>query len=105
VKVFTLYVGTGQPGAKDRLLLILRNHFESFTVISGEGYFRGAAEPMWFVKVATPEHQKVFDTAEEIRSALNQDVVGIEYQNHYYRYTETDRGSALLKLLATEESP
>jgi hypothetical protein len=46
MKVFTLYVGASHPSAKATLLGLLERHFESFTVISGEGYFRGAAEPM-----------------------------------------------------------
>ena len=104
MKVFTLYIGTKQPGAKETLLEILRKRFESFTVISGEGYFRGAAEPMWFVRLATDHPQKVLEISEEIRSALRQDGVGIEYQSRYYRCTATDPASDLAEALKREEA-
>jgi hypothetical protein len=105
MKVFTLYVGTSHPHARETLLAILRNRFESFTVISGEGYFRGVPEPMWFVRLGTDESEKVFAIAEEIRSALHQDALGIEYQSHYYRCTENDSASDLKILLGLKSTP
>ena len=96
--VFTLYVGTSQPAAKETLGRILRERFESFTVISGEGYFRGEPEPMWFVRLATNDPQAVIATAEAIRAALHQDGVGIEHRGRYYRCTATDPASDLRKL-------
>jgi hypothetical protein len=104
MKVFTLYIGTKQPGAKKKLLEILRKRFESFTVISGEGYFRGVAEPMWFVRLATDHPQKVLEIAEEIRSALQQDGVGIEYRSRYYRCTASDPAADLARRLRLEEA-
>jgi hypothetical protein len=103
MKVFTLYIGTSQPGAKETLLDILRKRFESFTVISGEGYFHGTAEPMWFVRLATDEQQKILEIAEEIRSTLQQDGVGIEYRSRYYRCTEQDPASDLSAVLESED--
>ncbi|HXT12016.1 MAG TPA: hypothetical protein VN873_10680 [Candidatus Angelobacter sp.] len=99
MKVFTLYVGTSQPAAKALLLQILRRRFESFTVISGEGYFKGIPEPMWFVRLAADAPQIIFETAEQIRSGLNQDIVGIEYRGNYYRYTKDDPARELKSLL------
>ena len=104
MKVFTLYVGTGDPQAKETLLAILRKRFESFTVISGEGYFRGVPESMWFVRVGTEETDKVFDTAQEIRLALHQDGVGIEFQSRYYRCTESESAEELRRLLSRANS-
>jgi len=104
MKVFTLYVGTGRPNAKPTLLAILRKYFESFTVISGEGYFRGEAEPMWFVKVSTDEYPRIFAVANSIRIALEQETVGIEYENHYYRCTVEDEASALKAVLGSQAS-
>jgi len=99
MKVFTLYVGTSRPAAKNLLLNILRKRFESFTVISGEGYFKGIPEPMWFVRVATDVPQIIFETAEEIRGALHQDIVGIEFQSRYYRYAKENPAQELQSLL------
>jgi len=99
VKVFTLYVGISRPEAKELLLKILRQRFESFTVISGEGYFKGIPEPMWFVRLATETPQIIFESAEEIRSSLHQDIFGIEYQSRYYRYAKEDPARELQSLL------
>lgn len=99
MKVFTLYVGTSRPNAKENLVKILRQRFDSFTVISGEGYFKGIPEPMWFVRLATDAPRIIFETAEEIKSHLDQDIVGIEYQSRYYRYAKDDPALELQSLL------
>jgi hypothetical protein len=100
MKVFTLYVGTSRLNAKELLLKILRRRFESFTVISGEGYFKGVPEPMWFVRLATEDVQTIFETAKEIKTGLNQDVIGIEYQSRYYGYGKDDPARGLSTLLS-----
>lgn len=95
MKTFTLYVGARQADAKKSLLKILRRHFESFTVITGEGYFKGAAEPMWFVKLATDTPSIIFKIAEEIRTGLDQEIIGIEFQSRYYSFTKKDPATEL----------
>lgn len=99
-RVFTLYVGTDRAGARDTVVRLVAERFPSFTVIPGEGYFRGVAEPMWFIKIATFDAVSVAETAERIRIELKQDGVGVEVDNHYYRCTEDMSAKALLPLIS-----
>jgi hypothetical protein len=55
--------------------------------------------------VATNEHHKIFATANSIRVALEQDIVGIEYQNQYYKCTAEDDAQALKAFLNNETYP
>ena len=99
MKVFTLYVGTTQPEAKDTVVKLISERFGSFTVISGEGYYHGQFEPMWFVRIATDKPLLAVETADALRSALNQEVVGIEFESRYYKCTATDPATALRIIL------
>ena len=58
--------------------------FESFTLLKGEGSFRGTREPVYFVRIATDDVEKVLAAASEIRDRLKQDEVGGEYGGVYY---------------------
>lgn len=91
-----------KPGAKESAQNILSKSFPSFTYIEGNGFFRGNLEPMLFVKVATMDSRRVIEVAENIRSALEQDSVGIEYENGYYKCTAADAASALAQKLEDE---
>ncbi|HEX4264583.1 MAG TPA: hypothetical protein VH597_09615 [Verrucomicrobiae bacterium] len=102
MKIFTLYIGMDQPGARENILRILGESFASFTFIEGKGVFRGTVEPMLFVKVATMDSRLVIRVAENIRSALKQDSVGIEYENSYYKCTAADQAADLTQRLETE---
>ena len=97
LKVLTLYVGTTRRNAKETTERIIGERFDSFTVISGEGYFNGAREPMWFVRIATENPLLVLQTAQILRTELEQESVGIEYESHYYRCTAADPGMELTK--------
>lgn len=78
------------------IVRIVGEQFPSFTILQGEGHFRGAAETVWVVTLATDDCPRVIEVAGKIREALNQDGVGIEFRDRYYRCTATDRASALL---------
>ena len=95
--MFTLYVGTTQDGAKSNITRIVGEQFPSFTILQGEGFFRGTAEPVWMVKIATEDCQRIIETAAQIRQTLNQDGVGIEVDGRYFRCTQADPASALSK--------
>ena len=99
MKVFTLYVGTTQPEAKNTVVKLISGRFGSFTVISGEGYYHGEFEPMWFVRIATDKPLLVVETADALRSTLNQEVVGIEYESRNYKCTPEDAATALRIIL------
>ena len=98
MRLFSLYVGTNQPGAKREILRFVGASFASFTLIQGEGFFRGAAEPVWVIKIATDDVQAVLATAAQIRAALDQDGVGIEHAGQYHRVTKDDPAAALRRL-------
>jgi hypothetical protein len=104
MKIFTLYIGMDEPGARENILRILGESFPSFTFIEGNGVFRGALEPMMFVKVATLDSLLAIQAAENIRSALKQDSVGIEYENRYYKCTAQDPATDLTKRLEAENA-
>jgi hypothetical protein len=104
MKIFTLYIGMDKPRAQENIVRILGESFPSFTFIEGKGVFRGNLEPMMFVKVATLNSQLAIQAAENIRSALNQDSVGIEYENCYYKCTAQDPASDLKKRLKAESA-
>ena len=95
--MFTLYIGTKRDGAKSEIVRIVGEHFSSFTIIPGEGFFRGTNEPVWLVKIATEDCPRVIETAVQIRKTLDQDGVGIEYYNRYFRCTQADPASDLTK--------
>jgi hypothetical protein len=97
MKLFTLYVGTTEVGAKAKIIHIVTERFSSFTLMLGEGFFRGTAEPVWMVKIATEDCQSVIETAAQIRQTLEQDGVGIECDGNYYRCTQADPATALRK--------
>jgi hypothetical protein len=98
MRLFSLYVGTNQPGAKIEILRLVRERFGSFTLIQGEGFFRGVSEPVWIVKIATDDFRAVLATAAQIRAALDQDGVGIEYAGQYHRVTKDNPAAALRRL-------
>jgi hypothetical protein len=100
-KVLTLYIGTTKPNAKETTERIIGERFDSFTVISGDGYFKGGREPMWFVRIATDNPLLVLQTAQVLRTELEQESVGIEYESRYYRCTAADPGMELRKYLTT----
>jgi hypothetical protein len=103
MKMFTLYIGTNQTDAKNEIVRIVGERFNSFTLLQGEGFFRGAAEPVWMVKIATEDCSRVIETAAEIRQTLEQDGVGIECDGCYYRCTQPDPATALSKAWQEKE--
>jgi hypothetical protein len=102
MKIFTLYIAMDEPGAREHIPRILSESFPSFTFIEGKGVFRGALESMLFVKVATMDWRLVIRAAENIRSTLKQDSVGIEYENSYYKCTSADQATDLAQRLEAE---
>ena len=104
MRLFTLFIGTNRTDAKAVVINIVSSWFESYTLLAAEGCFRGATEPAWLVKLATDDADKVIETAAQIREALNQDGVGIEYGGRYYRCTATDLASALSSTVKTEST-
>jgi len=102
MKIFTLYIAVDKPGAKEIVQSLLSEGFPSFTFIEGKGFFRGDLESMLFVKVATTDWRRVIRVAENLRSTLQQDSVGIEYENMYYKCTATDSAGDLAKRLDSE---
>ena len=96
MKLFTLYIGAGTSG---ELASLLARHFESFTLIQGQGFFHGVSEPVWMAKVATANPLQVIEAAEEIRVKFAQDGVGIEFASKYFRVTKTDSASTLKELI------
>jgi hypothetical protein len=102
MRLFTLYVGTKQRGAKQLIIRLVGERFASFTLLRGEGFFRGVAEPVWIVKIATDDFRSVLAAASQIREVLNQDGVGVEHAGQYHRVTEDDAASALSRRLQRE---
>jgi hypothetical protein len=70
--VISLYVGSSADNAKEDLINIVRENFELFTVIDSEGFYRGQYEPAWLIKLTAENICLVVNTAENIRSKLNQ---------------------------------
>lgn len=97
--MFALYIGNNQTDAKNQIIRIVGEQFPSFTLIQGEGFFRGTAEPVWMVKIATEDCdcRLIIETAAQIRQTLDQDGVGIECDGRYYRCTQADPATALSK--------
>jgi len=96
LELFKLYVGSlDSKSAEDTVTEVVGNLFESFTLLKGEGFFQGKREPVYFVRIATDDVEKVLAAASEIRDRLQQDEVGVEYGGVYYRCTVSDQGDAL----------
>lgn len=95
MKLFRLYIGTRhEEGAfsvaqlREAIVRTLQPHFPSFTLLGGEGWFRGIPEPGLTVVVATDDLPRLLDAASELRSLLRQDGIGLEFSSHYHRVTE-----------------
>ena len=97
MQIFTLHIGSGQADAHAVIVGIVGSRFESFTLITATGWFRAQCEPSWLVKIATDDVAKVIEAASQVRTALQQDGVGIEHEGRYYRCTAADPASALSK--------
>ncbi len=96
LELFKLYVGSlDSRSAEDTVTEVVGDRFESFTLLKGEGFFQGKREPVYFVRIATDDVEKILTVASEIRDRLKQDEVGVEYGGVYYRCTVSDRGDAL----------
>ena len=92
-ELLALYIGLDTPKdkdgstAKDQAIEIISARFPSFTVSDGTGFFRGEKERVLVVNIATANPQEVADCAEIVRTALNQEGVGIAFRGLYYRAT------------------
>ncbi len=97
MRMFTFYIGAG---SEEQIVSVLEQWFESFTLLQGQGVFRGQREGMWLVKLASADPVRVIQAAEELRFTFGQDGVGIEYAGRYFRVTAVDAATELKKLLA-----
>jgi hypothetical protein len=105
LELFKLYVGSlDSKSAEDTVTEVVGHWFESFTLLKGEGFFQGKREPVYFVRIATDEVEKVLAAASEIRNRLKQDEVGVEYGGVYYHCTASDRGDALRRRFGERRS-
>lgn len=93
-EMYVLFIGldasTTRQSQKATILSITEAHFESFTIVEGDGCFRGAHEHAFLVYVATQSEQLVVNLAEDIRSSLNQEGVGYVKLGTYNRVIESD---------------
>ena len=105
LELFKLYVGSlDSKSAEDTVTEVVGHLFESFTLLKGEGFFQGTREPVYFVRIATDDVEKILAAASEIRDRLKQDEVGVEYGGVYYRCTLSDRGDALRRRFGERRS-
>ena len=100
MKLFTIHVGAAS--AFDAVLNVIYPRFDSFTILNGQGVFRGQSEPALLVHVATNDGLGVIAAAQAVRAALNQTGVGIEYDGLYYRCRENDDALELQQQLGRE---
>ncbi len=61
--------------------------FPSFSLLKGKGFFRGKAEDLLIVKIATDREQAVYQLASALRAALDQEGIGVEHDGRYNRVT------------------
>jgi hypothetical protein len=93
-ELITLFIGlesteeTSAESNRTKATVLLGEHFPSFTITEGTGFFRGAREPVLLVHIATPTPQEVAEVAGLIRVALKQEGVGIGYRGRYFRAIE-----------------
>jgi hypothetical protein len=93
-RLLTLYIGAG---TRRELVRFLGRRFDSFTIWSAQGVFRGKAERTWVVKVGTHKPERVIAATVALRETFDQEGIGIEFESRYYCVTATDRASGLLK--------
>jgi hypothetical protein len=91
MKVYQLHIGansadgTISPGLEKHIQAVVVKEFESFSLLRGKGVFRGKAEDLVIVKIATDREADVYRLASRIRIELNQEGVGVEHDGHYTR--------------------
>ena len=95
MKLFRLYLGSQHPHGtftqdelKDAIKSTLLQHFQSITLMPGEGWFRGEYEPGITVLVATENIALLLQCTEALRSRLRQNGIGVEFASRYHRVTE-----------------
>ena len=90
-ELITLFIGlesteeTSAESNRTKATVLLGEHFPSFTITEGTGFFRGTREAVLVVHIATTTPQKVAEIAGIIRVALKQEGVGIGYRSRYLR--------------------
>lgn len=92
--MYVLFVGLDASSTrktqKATIQSIMEAHVESFTIVEGDGCFRGAHEHAFLVYVTTQSEQLLVKLAEDIRSTLNQEGVGYVKLGTYNRVTGSD---------------
>ena len=93
MKMFQLHIGSNSPDGSispETQLSIqaaVAKEFPSFSILKGQGFFRGKAEDLLIVKIATDQEPAVFQLASTLRAALAQEGIGIEHDGRYTRVT------------------
>ena len=94
MKLFRIYIGSRYANGAflpDELRTVIKEellpHFQSITLMPGEGWFRGEHEMGIMVLVATENTLLLLQCAEALRGRLHQDGVGVEFASYYHRVT------------------
>jgi len=95
--LFSLYLGAldGVRLEADQVSAVVGRSFDSFTLIPGEGRFRGTHDPGWGIRIATNALPQLVELAAALRREFRQDGVGIEAGGHYFRCTAETRPAKL----------
>jgi hypothetical protein len=105
MRLVTLYIsaGTQDQVPEARVAGIAAGYFESFTLLPGSGYYRHQRESMWVLIVATQDVGRVLALAQEYRQAFDQEAIGVEYEDRYFRCTaHTTVSDLIMKARAAE---
>lgn len=94
MKLFRIYIGSRHANGaftQDELRTAIKDgllpHFQSITLMPGEGWFRGEHEHGIMVLVATEDTLLLLQCVEALRRKLYQDGIGVEFASHYHRVT------------------
>jgi hypothetical protein len=93
MKVYQLHIGSNSPDGRispeteSSIQAAVSKEFPSFSLLRGKGFFRGQAEELLIVKIATDQEEVVYQLASNLREAMNQDGIGVEHDGRYNRVT------------------
>lgn len=86
---FTLYLGSRHDNPRldehDRVTAIhkITRHFDAFTLTDGKGWFGGQFEDVLVIHIATNDIAAIAELALDLRQAINQQGVGVEFAGRY----------------------
>lgn len=91
--IFRVYIGSSNQTAtisdrnKEQVIKHFSSYFDSLTIESAIGFFKGKQEETMIINIATEDRDRILKVVSELRENLEQEGIGIEENGQYFRVT------------------